>query len=353
MRHTVVGILCDEIGAAYDPMQRTRLWTTPAGEIRREQADWIPVDREHDHQWVGQVVHLERHAGRLWCVVEVDAEPFVSVRVGDEIVRVSAPHYWSAERVSTPDDRDVILRSMALTTSPARIAAQPLLWFDGGLDDRGSWLLDKRRLDGHLGGLVTRAAETRHRSGPLIVHDDQPLHPGARADRPLASGLMLRDDQPGGLWHRMAERVDVHPSHRLIELVVLPYEVAAPVLWQGKMVEEVIARGAFDGIERDAARVRVNRDHKLERTVGRAIALHPRRREGLVAEVKIARTPLGDETLTLAAEGILDASAGFRPNPGGQQWQGRDRYRVTSAYLGHIALTPDPAYVDARVLAVT
>jgi len=33
------------------------------------------------------------------------------------------------------------------------------------------------------------------------------------------------------------------------------------------------------------------------RTVGRALAFHPREPEGLVAELQIARTELGDETL--------------------------------------------------------
>ena len=71
---------------------------------------------------------------------------------------------------------------------------------------------------------------------------------------------------------------------------------------------ESIAQGAFDGIERRANRVRVNRDHELQRTVGRAVTFHPSREDGLVAELKIAKTELGDETLQLADEGILDAS---------------------------------------------
>jgi phage head maturation protease len=96
----------------------------------------------------------------------------------------------------------------------------------------------------------------------------------------------------------------------------------------------------------------VNRDHRADRTVGRAVALHPSREEGLVAEVRIARTELGDETLALADEGCLDASAGFLPMPGGEEWQGRNRVRIRKGWLGHIAMTPDPAYVDANVLAV-
>jgi HK97 family phage prohead protease len=118
------------------------------------------------------------------------------------------------------------------------------------------------------------------------------------------------------------------------------------------MVHETINRGAFDGIERRANRVRVNREHERMQTIGRAFKFHPSRQEGLVSEVKIAKTPLGDETLELAADGCLDASAGFAPMPGGIQWQERSAYRISKAWLGHIALTSEPAYEGARVLAV-
>jgi len=97
----------------------------------------------------------------------------------------------------------------------------------------------------------------------------------------------------------------------------------------------------------------VNRDHDLNRSVGKAITFHPNRAEGLVAEVKISATPLGDETLTLAEDGVLDASAGFRPMPGGESWHERNTLRrIHKAWLGHIALCPDPAFEGARVLAV-
>jgi hypothetical protein len=57
--------------------------------------------------------------------------------------------------------------------------------------------------------------------------------------------------------------------------------------------------------------------------------------------------------LQLAVEGILDASAAFLPMPGGLSWS-RDKKRVTltKLWLGHVAMTPDPAYESARVLAV-
>ena len=160
-------------------------------------------------------------------------------------------------------------------------------------------------------------------------------------------------DQPAGeLRYRAAKQIGVDFPHRIIELVVMPYEEETLVEYKGRMITEVCSRGAFDGIERRANRVKVNRDHEIRRTVGRALAFHPSREEGLVAELRIANTPLGDETLTLADEEILDASAGFVPMPGGERWRSRNHCRLTKCWLGHIAMTPDPAYESARVLAV-
>ncbi len=156
----------------------------------------------------------------------------------------------------------------------------------------------------------------------------------------------------GGLRFRSAEQIGVSYPKRLIELVVTPYETEALVNYQGRMIREIFSRSAYDGIERRANRIRVNRDHDDRRVVGRALSLHPSREEGLVAEIKIAKTELGDETLALAEEGILDASAGYLPMPDGERWETRNRVRITRAWLGHIAMLPDPAYEDARVLSV-
>jgi HK97 family phage prohead protease len=160
--------------------------------------------------------------------------------------------------------------------------------------------------------------------------------------------------EPGPLWRRAAEVLEVSFPSRTIELVVIPYEQPTEVGWEGRTVRETIARGAFDGIQRRANRVRVNVDHNetVAGTIGRAVAFHPSREVGLVAEVKIANTQLGTDALELAADGDLGASAGFRPMRGGMQWETRDAYRITKAFLKHIALTPDPAYPGAQVLAV-
>ncbi len=168
----------------------------------------------------------------------------------------------------------------------------------------------------------------------------------------------MTDERPvGELRFRQAEVVGVSFPQRTLDLVVIPYEtetlVKHPNPREDRLVTEVISRGAFDGIERRANRVRVNRDHDLRRTVGKAVTFHPSRKEGLVATVRISQTELGDETLQLADDGVLDASAGFAPiPPDGEKWESRNRYRITKGWLGHIAMTPDPAYEEARVLAV-
>jgi phage head maturation protease len=151
---------------------------------------------------------------------------------------------------------------------------------------------------------------------------------------------------------RSVSDFEVRWADRTIELVAMPYDTDAAVMVHGRPCIESCAPGSFDGVERRANRVKVNRDHDLERTVGRACALHPSRTEGLVAEWRIARTPLGDETLALADDQSLEASVGFAVMPGGERWlEMRSRRRVTKAFLDHIAMVPEGAY-EGRILSV-
>lgn len=160
---------------------------------------------------------------------------------------------------------------------------------------------------------------------------------------------------------RAATLTGVSFPNRIIELIVMPYETETTIRERGKVFTEIVSRGAFHGIEaRNGGRVRVNRDHDVTRTVGRAVAFDPAREDGLLAELRIANTTLGEETLTLADEGILDASAGFslmrdkqgKVVPGAMVWESQARCRLNHLFLAHVALTPDPAYETANVLAV-
>jgi len=151
--------------------------------------------------------------------------------------------------------------------------------------------------------------------------------------------------------YRSAAVADVSFPKRTIELVVMPYEEETIIEHQGRMVREVISRGAFDGIEGRPNRVKVNLEHDLTRSLGKVLAFHPSRQVGLVADCFISQTPAGNDALQYAADGVLDASAGFAPIE--QRWERAGGLRrINKAWLGHIALVSDPAYTGARVLAV-
>jgi HK97 family phage prohead protease len=162
----------------------------------------------------------------------------------------------------------------------------------------------------------------------------------------------------GPLRFRSGTQLGVSFPQRLVEVVVSPYEEPALVEYRGRMVSETIARGAYNGIQRRARSskpVHANRDHDITRPVGKVVAFHPSREEGLVAEVKMARGPLGDETLELCDDGVLGISAGYRPKSPereNEKWESRSRVRILKAWLGHVAFTADPAYEGAKVLSV-
>lgn len=152
---------------------------------------------------------------------------------------------------------------------------------------------------------------------------------------------------------RRAEIGDVNFAQRLITAIVTPYEQRAKVMWRDEVWDELFERGAYDGIERRPNRIKVNRDHNKGRTVGKAMKFFPSRQEGLVAELRIAQTQLGDETLALADEGCVGLSAGFAALPSDQIIDRRTKTRrVRRAYLDHISIVEDPAYVGAEILDV-
>ena len=78
------------------------------------------------------------------------------MRVGDRDVVVSHDMYWSAERLQDPEDGTLLLRSVALTPTPARVGARPVVFLDGALDHRGC--TSRWRLDTTAKSLLERAA---------------------------------------------------------------------------------------------------------------------------------------------------------------------------------------------------
>lgn len=162
----------------------------------------------------------------------------------------------------------------------------------------------------------------------------------------------MTDEKPRApIEFREATVADVNFAQRIAELVVVPYEEEALIEYRGEIWEESFLRGAFDGIEKRPNRIRANRDHDKTRTVGKAVNHWPSRDEGLVSEIRIAPTNLGDETLALLEEDMLSASAGFGVR-GSDQILDRPKRIIKRAFLDHIAFVESPAYVGARVLAV-
>lgn len=152
---------------------------------------------------------------------------------------------------------------------------------------------------------------------------------------------------------RQSSVAGVNFAQRIIEVIAVPYEETAVVEYRGEMWNEMFLPGAFDGIEKRPNRIRVNRDHDRQRTIGKVANFWPSRKEGLVAAVRVAQTQLGDETLALADEDCLGASVGFAVKGSGQELDRKSRTRrIKEAFMDHLALLPDHAYSGAGVLNV-
>lgn len=152
---------------------------------------------------------------------------------------------------------------------------------------------------------------------------------------------------------RSANVAGVNFAQRIIEVIAVPYEESAIVEYRSELWHESFARGAFDGIEKRPNRVRANIDHDNHRLVGKVVTFYPSRPEGLVAEVRISQTLLGDETLALADDGVLAASVGFAVRSRDQVFdRAKKTRRVIKAFVDHLALTATPVYAGADVLSV-
>jgi phage head maturation protease len=150
-----------------------------------------------------------------------------------------------------------------------------------------------------------------------------------------------------------AEVADVNRKQRLITVLAVPYERPAKIEYRGEVWDEMFTRSAFDGIEKRPQRIRVNREHVRGDTVGKAVAFYPDRNEGLVAELRIAETLRGNDTLALAEDDCLSSSIGFGVLPSNQVLDRKlMQRRINKAWLDHIALVEAPAYEGADVLDV-
>lgn len=153
---------------------------------------------------------------------------------------------------------------------------------------------------------------------------------------------------------RKSTLTEVNTKLRLIDLIAVPWEEETEIPWQGEIWRELFVRGAFNGIEAHAGRIRVNREHIQGDTVGKVVYFDSSHEVGLMSRVKIAETPRGDETLALADEDMVSASVGFRvKSHHDMQINKRAKVRrILRAFLDHLAMVESPAYVGAKVLAV-
>lgn len=151
-----------------------------------------------------------------------------------------------------------------------------------------------------------------------------------------------------------ATLADVDVRQRLIDVIAVPWEQETEILWRGEPWREVFSRGAFDGLENSAGRVRVNREHTKGDTIGKVVSADPRDPRGLILRTKIAKTPRGDETLALAEEDMISGSVGyFVKQPSDVALDKRIRLRrVNRGFLEHFSFVESPAYTGAQVLAV-
>lgn len=148
---------------------------------------------------------------------------------------------------------------------------------------------------------------------------------------------------------------DVNFRDRIIDVIAVPWDEEAEIVWRGEPWKEVFDRGALNEAAQQRARIPVNRQHNRADTVGRIVRLDPTgHQRGALASVKIARTERGDETLQLASEGMLGASVGYflRKMSDVLVLRRSMTRRVQRAFLDHLSMVEDPAYKGAETVAV-
>jgi len=310
--------------------------------------DGVIIDCDHDHVEVGRLLYAELGEDEaLRCVAVVDGD----------LTRAEEPVYFSPELELRGDvdksicvAREAAMLGLSLTFSPATIGASPVRVRAGDLRnrvDRGKWSFAWRTNDSLLARALDYLGDgyrVEQRSATQIV-DMRPRR---------APSLAFAARTPARIETRAASTVDVSTQTRTIELVCVPYGKPAVVDYRGRMIEETISNRAFARVEQqpNIERIRANRDHDPRRVFGRCVNISPFHVDGLHAAIKVSRTTLGDESIELARDGLLDSSIGFAVEPDGEVWESRNRRRVTSAYLDHVALVANPAYADARIVGV-
>ena len=132
-------------------------------------------------------------------------------------------------------------------------------------------------------------------------------------------------------------------GERRIDAIAVPYNVFATV----NDGQEVMFKPGSLPTEGKAPRVFMY--HDSTKPVG-IVAERVDTPEGMLASMKISRTALGDEALTLAADGVMDVSVGV--NIVKAKTDPKGRLVISEAEWLELSLVPIPAFAGATVLDV-
>lgn len=154
-----------------------------------------------------------------------------------------------------------------------------------------------------------------------------------------------------GVEIRNASVVGVNYAERIIDVIAVPYNQETVIEYRGQVLRESVEPGAFAGIENRDDHVTANREHDYGKPFGKVVSYRTDDPRGLVARIKVSSTPMGDETLALAADGVLKPSIGMVVRRSDQIIKNGLR-RIKRAFVDHIAMVSNPAYRGADVLAV-
>jgi HK97 family phage prohead protease len=154
--------------------------------------------------------------------------------------------------------------------------------------------------------------------------------------RPLGAGSFeLRADGDDG-------------EARTLDARFVPYNT--PTRIDARLTEEFLP-GAFRAQLKDPSRIPLALGHIPHggEVIGKVVSLREEA-DGLYGTARISQTRAGDDALALLRDGVYDAvSIGFRE---GQSTMVGNVTRRKSATLTELAIVMNPAYSDARVMAV-
>ncbi len=229
-----------------------------------------------------------------------------------------------------------------LRSNPTERAAVQKTYFDMGVLDA-----DEIRKDE---GLPPRPQSTDvPADAPVGAPTDMPQD--MPQDMPVQQSshdgkLTFADDMPTRFIALQLQTFSVDTESRVIEGLAVPYGAVG----NGARFE----RGALKFT--DVSRIKLNLDHDSRQTVGVATDFKDTA-NGLHMKFRVARTAEGDRALTLAEDGVYDGLSIEIPNNSPEVQavpdpRRKSGYLIQSAPLIGVALTPDPAFTDARLTRV-